>query len=56
MTSDHLLRIADRLSQVGTGSLEADRAIHDALGQDGPVLPYTREEEAARLLLPAGFE
>lgn len=56
MTFDLLIRIADRLSQVSTGSPEADRAIHDAFGRDGPVLPFTREEQVARLLLPAGFE
>jgi hypothetical protein len=54
--SDHLLRIADWLSQVELGSPDADRAIHRALGRKGPVLAYTRNEAAARLLLPDGFE
>ena len=30
-----LLRIADRLRQVPTGSAEADQAIHQALGRAG---------------------
>lgn len=55
-TSDCLLRIADRLDDVEAGSPEADRAIHDALGREGPVFPYSRNEAAARLLLPEGFE
>jgi hypothetical protein len=55
-TFNHLIRIADRLGQVETGSPKADRAIHDALGREGPMLAYTRQEEAARLLLPTGFE
>jgi hypothetical protein len=54
--SDHLLRIADWLSQVELGSPKADRTIHWALSRKGPVLAYTRNEAAARLLLPEGFE
>jgi hypothetical protein len=50
------IRIADRLAQVQAGSLEADRTIHAALGLAEPAPPYTREEAAARGLLPAGFE
>jgi hypothetical protein len=53
---DRLIRIADRLGEVAAGSIEADRTIHDALGLAGPVQPYTREEAAARGLLPPGFE
>ena len=56
MPLDRLLRIADRLSQLVAGSPEADRAIHDALGREGPVLAYSRDEAASRLLLPTGFE
>jgi hypothetical protein len=54
--SDHLLRVADWLSQVELGSPEADCTIHRALGRKGPVLAYTRNEAATRLLLPDGFE
>jgi hypothetical protein len=50
------IRIADRLTKVAAGSIEADRTIHAALGLTGPVQPYTREEAAARSLLPAGLE
>ena len=56
MTSSRLIDIADRLGQVEAGSVAADNTIHEALGRDGPVLPYTREEAAARTLLPDGFE
>ena len=56
MPLDRLLRIADRLSQLTAGSPEADRAIHDVLGREGPMLAYSRNEGASRLLLPAGFE
>ena len=55
-TFDHLFRLADRLGKVEIGSLETDRAIHHALGREGPVLAYTHEEAAARTLLPDGFE
>ena len=55
-TFDRFIRMADRLGQVEAGSPEADRAIHDALSREGPVLAYTSEELAARLLLPAKFE
>jgi hypothetical protein len=51
-----LIRIADRLAQLEAGSAEADRTIHDATGQVGPVLLYTRDGAAARGLLPEGFE
>lgn len=54
--SARLLRIADRLAQVEAGSVEADQAIHQALGRTGTVLPYTTDEAAARSLLPDGFE
>jgi hypothetical protein len=53
---DRLICIADRLAEVTAGSLLADLAIHDALGLTGVVMPYTRNEAAARGLLPAGFE
>ena len=53
---DRLFRIADRLGQVPSGSAEADRTIHEALGRAGPVLPYTSDEAAAEQLLPPGFE
>lgn len=55
-TFDRLIRLADRLCKDEAGSPEADRAIHDALGREGPVLAYTSDEQAARLLLPAKFE
>jgi hypothetical protein len=55
-TFDRLVRIGDQLGHAENGSPEVDRAIHHALGQAGPVLAYTRNEEAARLLLPAQFE
>ena len=51
-----LLRIADRLGQVSAGSAEADETIHEALGRAGLAPPYTTEMEAARTLLPPGFE
>jgi hypothetical protein len=50
------LAIADRLRRLTAGSAEADNYIHRALGRAGPVLPYTRDEAAARLLLPPGFD
>jgi hypothetical protein len=53
---DRFIRIAERLGEVTAGSLLADLAIHDALGLAGVVIPYTRNEAAARSLLPAGFE
>jgi hypothetical protein len=53
---NRLLRIADRLAKVAAGSASADRAIHEAIRQAGPVLPYTTDEAAARTLLPPGFE
>ena len=55
---DWFIRIADRLGQVQVqvGSFEADRTIHQALGRGETPAPYTTEEEAARGLLPAGFE
>src|SRR3954470_5099539 len=53
---NRLLRIADQLGQVPAGSLLADLAIHDALGLIGVAMPYTRNEAAARSLLPPGFE
>jgi hypothetical protein len=40
---------------VECGSPEAGRIIHKAHGRGGPVLAYTRNEAAARLLLPEGF-
>jgi hypothetical protein len=51
-----LIAIANRLGEVQAGSVEADRIIHRALGRVGQVLPYTREEAAARGLLPDGFK
>ncbi|MBL6082054.1 hypothetical protein JMJ56_29175 [Belnapia sp. T18] len=51
-----LLRIADRLGQVATGSAEADQTIHEATGQGGLVLPYTTDKNAAAQLIPPGFE
>jgi hypothetical protein len=51
-----LIAIADRLGHVEAGSPEADFTIHRALGRAGPVQPYTRDEAAARSLLPDGFE
>jgi hypothetical protein len=56
MTFDRLIRIAYRLGQVRAGSPAADQAIHQALDRSGPVLAYTTAEDAARSLLPAGFE
>ena len=53
---ERLLRIADRLAKVEAGSEAADLAIHEALGRGGSVPAYTTEEEAARALLPPGFE
>ena len=53
---DRLIRIADRLAKVEAGSDAADAAIHEAIGQAGPVLSYTTDEAAARTLLPPGFE
>jgi hypothetical protein len=53
---DRLFRIANRLGQVPAGSLLADLAIHEALGLVGVAMPYTRNEAAARSLLPDGFE
>ena len=50
------LRIATRLGKLQAGSVEADGVIHEVLGRRGTVLPYTTSEEAARGLLPAGFE
>lgn len=55
-TFDRLIRIADRLGKLETGSPVADHFIHDALGRDGPVFAYSSNEAAAGLLLPAGFE
>ena len=54
--SDRLLRIADRLKPLASGSEAADRAIHEALALAWPVQPYTTDEAAARTLLPPGFE
>jgi hypothetical protein len=53
---DRLLAIANRLRRLPAGSAETDAFIHDLFGLAGPVLPYTRNETAARLLLPPGFE
>jgi hypothetical protein len=53
---ERFIRIAERLNQVEAGSPEADRTIHQALDRGGPPVPYTTEEEAARGLLPVGFE
>jgi hypothetical protein len=52
----HLTQLADRLSLLPTGSIEADRSVHVALGLVGPAPAYTCQEAAARTLLPAGFE
>ena len=49
-------RISHRLTQIEAGSDAADQAIHDALGLTGTVRSYTTSEEAARGLLPGGFE
>ncbi|WP_043339059.1 hypothetical protein [Belnapia moabensis] len=51
-----LIRIADRLAVIKTGSRIADEAIHQATGRTGPVPFYTTDAEAARTLLPLGFE
>jgi hypothetical protein len=51
-----LLRLADQLGKVTTGSPEADRTIHDALDQTGEPLAYTRDTQAVRTLLPAEFK
>jgi hypothetical protein len=56
MTFDRLIRIADRLGQVQAGSPAADQAIYETFNRSGPVLAYTTVEDAARSLLPAGFE
>src|SRR3954452_15781003 len=56
MTFDRLIRIAYRLGQGRTVSPAADQAIHQTLNCSGPVLAYTTVEDAARSLLPAGFE
>ncbi len=53
---DRLFRIADRLGKVTTGSAAADQAIYQALGRAGPVPRYTTDLDAARTLLPPGFE
>ena len=53
---DHLLRVAARLGKVEAGSFMADVTIHEVLSLAGPVLAYTKDEEAARTLLPSGFE
>ncbi len=53
---DRLFQIADRLGKVTTGSVEADQAIHRALGRAGPAPCYTTDLDAARTLLPPGFE
>jgi hypothetical protein len=54
--SSRLARIAHRLGQLPDGGAEADQAIHDATGRDGPVLAYTTEASAAAQLLPPDFE
>jgi hypothetical protein len=51
-----LLAYADRLHDLAAGSVEADGAIHVALGRTGEAPPYTRDDAAARSLLPPGFE
>ena len=51
-----LFRIADRLAKVAAGSVLADQVLHEALERAGTVQPYTTSEEAARSLLPPGFE
>ena len=53
---DRILRIASRLNKVERGSPEADAAIHHVLGLVGPQLEYTTNDDAARSLLPKGFE
>ena len=53
---DRLVRIADRLAVIKTGSTVADETLHQAIGRSGPVPPYTTDEAAARTLLPSGFE
>lgn len=53
--ADRLFRIANRLGKVPAGSVVADRTIHKVLDLAGPVLPYTREEAAARLHCPPGI-
>ena len=54
--SARLFRIADRLSKVERGSPQADATIHLVLGLAGPMLDYTTDTDAARSLLPHGFE
>ena len=51
-----LIRIAKRLGQIELGIITADIAIHQALSRPGAILHYTTDEEAARTLLPPGFE
>jgi hypothetical protein len=51
-----LVKIANRLGLVADGSPEADQAIHDAFGRTGVPPPYTRDIDAARSLLPPGFD
>jgi hypothetical protein len=55
-TFNRLTRIADWLGEVEVGSPEADHIVHEALGRSGPLLAYTRDEGAARLLLQPSFE
>ena len=51
-----LLAIANRLAKIERGSGVADSTIHEALGRAGPVEPYTTNDDAARTLLPDGYE
>jgi hypothetical protein len=41
---------------MAAGSAAADMAIHEALGRTGEAPPYTRDDAAARSLLPPNFE
>ena len=56
LDADRLLRIADRLGDVDAGGSAADSTIHQALDLAGSVQGYTTDDDAARGLLPAGFE
>ena len=51
-----LLRLSARLGAVAAGSVDADHAIHDALGWVGEPPPYSTDIAAARTLIPEGFE
>ena len=48
--------MAARLGVLTAGRVEADRAIHEALGLPGAALLYTHDPDTARRLIPSGFE